>query len=478
MDIIPPQAMLKQSYLIVNNYKQLTKGFNKMDGTCSRPTFKGRTKFQRAVLPAIRGKEYKQKKLELRSRFPYILKLDVKNYYRSIYTHSIPWAIHGKTNAKTNKWGSSLGNNLDKAFQQGQDGQTVGIPTGPDTSFIISEVILTRMTEAMIQNKAIKNDRYLRYFDDIEYGCESANEGNNVLGIFEKALREYELEINPEKVEIISGPSDIEYPWIYHLKAHLKGASIKSDSLLEMFSFVADLAKQHPNDYVFRYFLKRMREVIVDDSAWRPYQNILFALLQENHGDIKEVLEQLYYYQYIGKQIDKRMLTEGLNRKVEAQLNTTVTSELSWVIYGYLLFDLQIDVDLARKILKSGDVPSKILISKLAFQKKSILQSDINAIVKSWGKDVLNSEDWLFAYEVFANGWHTSGTRIEMPSNRELFEYLKDNKVSFLDFSALNRIYIPTVFRQEVSKDERPFEDFFAEEDDDDNKIDGVSGFN
>jgi len=29
-------------------------------------------------------------------RYKYLIKTDIKNFYPSIYTHSIPWALHDK----------------------------------------------------------------------------------------------------------------------------------------------------------------------------------------------------------------------------------------------------------------------------------------------------------------------------------------------------------------------------------------------
>ena len=168
LDILCPNAFLRQASLIASNYGQLSEIFSPLAGNCSRPSFNRKTKFHRAVRPFAIGRGYAQKRLELRSRFPLILKLDIKNYYRSVYTHSIPWAIHGKSYAKSHLKEDNLGNNIDRAFQVGQDGQTIGIPTGPDTSFIISEVILSRILIEMLNDDLIQSDRFLRYYDDID----------------------------------------------------------------------------------------------------------------------------------------------------------------------------------------------------------------------------------------------------------------------------------------------------------------------
>ncbi|MCE2887486.1 MAG: RNA-directed DNA polymerase [Pseudanabaena sp.] len=67
-------------------------------------------------------------------RYKYLIKTDIKNFYPSIYTHSIPWALHDKAVIrqpnKRNDY-EFIGNRLDKLFQNANDGCTNGIPIGP-----------------------------------------------------------------------------------------------------------------------------------------------------------------------------------------------------------------------------------------------------------------------------------------------------------------------------------------------------------
>ncbi|MGE0062424.1 MAG: RNA-directed DNA polymerase [Xanthobacteraceae bacterium] len=64
----------------------------------------------------------------------FVLISDIARYYHSIYTHALSWAVHGKQFAKKNRSYKHLGNRLDLLSRNSQDGQTIGIPVGPDTS--------------------------------------------------------------------------------------------------------------------------------------------------------------------------------------------------------------------------------------------------------------------------------------------------------------------------------------------------------
>jgi hypothetical protein len=106
----------------------------------------------------------------LRSRSRYVIQTDISRFYQSIYTHSIPWALHGKAAAKANRSRRLIGNTLDKLVREGQDRQTIGVPIGPDTSLIIAEIILSSVDEAL-KRKRLKNG--LRYIDDYDFGFQT-----------------------------------------------------------------------------------------------------------------------------------------------------------------------------------------------------------------------------------------------------------------------------------------------------------------
>ncbi|MAG13786.1 MAG: hypothetical protein CMN78_04240 [Spirochaetales bacterium] len=98
----------------------------------------------------------------------------------------------------------------------------------------------------MISDRRTRQDRFVRYYDDIEYGCESEEQAHSVLATFENSLREYELEINPDKVQIFSGPRDVESPRLYRLRDIQCQEGVRADSLVAVFSFVAELAVSSP----------------------------------------------------------------------------------------------------------------------------------------------------------------------------------------------------------------------------------------
>lgn len=143
------------------------------------------------------------KKIEQRLLFGgnNILSLDLSNFYHTLYTHSIPWVIHGKQNSKLNRSGG-FANNLDSLIQKCQYGETHGIPTGSITSKLIAELYMCYIDKKLME----KGYKYARYVDDIKYPFVTNSEKENFLMEFNSICREYNLILNDKKTEVHTFP--------------------------------------------------------------------------------------------------------------------------------------------------------------------------------------------------------------------------------------------------------------------------------
>jgi len=90
-------------------------------------------------------KMIEQTSLVLALDFKYVLHTDISDCYGSIYTHSVPWALHKKSVAKKkenrNKQ-SLIGVSIDSHLQDMSFGQTNGIPQGSTLMDFIAEIVL------------------------------------------------------------------------------------------------------------------------------------------------------------------------------------------------------------------------------------------------------------------------------------------------------------------------------------------------
>ena len=110
-----------------------------------------------SMLSYNKNKDEKFLILDKSFKAKYYVHADIANCYPSIYSHSIPWALVGHQEAKDSmddksKWY----NKLDFAIRSMQRNETVGIAIGPDTSSVITELILTRVDKALLEYKYLK----------------------------------------------------------------------------------------------------------------------------------------------------------------------------------------------------------------------------------------------------------------------------------------------------------------------------------
>lgn len=149
----------------------------------------------------------KNKKPRERNRFGmnYIFETDIQEFYPSIYTHSIPWMLEGKKEAKINKDNKSIYyNELDSLIQRCQYGETYGIPMGTFASRLISEIYLCKL-----DNK-LADYRYVRYVDDYELAYNLDKDQKNFYNDLTKELKDVNLKIKTEKNKKIKFPFNQE----------------------------------------------------------------------------------------------------------------------------------------------------------------------------------------------------------------------------------------------------------------------------
>lgn len=100
--------------------------------------------------------------------FSHLIHTDVTDCYGSLYTRSIPWALHGKEHAKQYKRDKTLlGNQIDFPIQSGRYGQTNGIPQGSVLTDFVAELVLGWVDSQLTNELGNANDfKILRYRDD------------------------------------------------------------------------------------------------------------------------------------------------------------------------------------------------------------------------------------------------------------------------------------------------------------------------
>ena len=148
-----------------------------------------------------------QKSLTLSLDYRYLLQTDITDCYGSIYTHSIPWSIHTKKEAKKkeNRNNNSLiGVAIDNHLQDMSYGQTNGIPQGSVIMDFIAEMVLGYVDELLtkkLSNLKITNYKILRYRDDYRVFTNNPFEAEQITKTLSELLTDVGLKINGHKTE-------------------------------------------------------------------------------------------------------------------------------------------------------------------------------------------------------------------------------------------------------------------------------------
>lgn len=195
-------------------------------------------------------------------RYSHLVKADIKNFYPSIYSHSIAWALHGKTMIRkpANLHNFKLvGNRLDKLFQNANDGCTNGIPIGPAVSDVISELIaasVDRIFSKIVRDTGIDCSA-VRFKDDYRILVKSESDARKVIKALQTALREYNLELSDEKTKVLPLPSGLFREWVsrYHAIHPRKRAYFSWKQFRELYLGVIEIDRTCPGTGVIDRFL-------------------------------------------------------------------------------------------------------------------------------------------------------------------------------------------------------------------------------
>lgn len=203
-----------------------------------------------------------QKSLQLALEYKFTIHTDITDCYSSIYTHSIPWALHTKTVAKKreNRNSDLIGNIIDNNLQDMSYGQTNGIPQGSTLMDFIAEMVLGYV-DLLLSEKLLELNKVdykiLRYRDDYRIFTNDSLLAEEIAKLLSEILSEQGLKINGDKTnssnDLVKNAikSDKRY-WI----ANKRIAGNKQKWLLQLYF----LSESYPNsgtvDTGLRDFLK------------------------------------------------------------------------------------------------------------------------------------------------------------------------------------------------------------------------------
>lgn len=360
---------------------------------------------------------------DLLIRSNYIVKADISNCYPSIYSHAIPWALIGKKQAKLKskpRFKNEWFNKYDELSRKIKNNETNGILVGPHTSNIISEIILVNVDYELEQ----KGYRFTRYIDDYTCYVGTYNDAEQFLIDLSTELKKFELSLNHKKSEILTLPFALSETWIRKLKAfHFPEIKTKEGKhvlrIAELKSFLdltLDLMKsEKENSAILSYSIK------IISSKYLGHQAKAFYFKRLHHLILlyPYLLPYLDEFVIVPFNYKKAQIKELLDDIYDFSIQKSIPEATSYVLYLAIKYNIDLNKDYTKKILKREDCISMLL---LYLYKKKHCQS-LRKIKKK--AEDLKSVDfdkyWLFIYEV-------------LPKNKlkDQFVNMKSDKLSFI----------------------------------------------
>ena len=369
--------------------------------------------------------------------YQFCYRIDVANFYDSIYTHSIEWAIIGRDVAKKNikKKEGNLGREIDILVRRTNSDETSGIPTGPFTSRIISELILVRINEDIekLSERHAVDFKFTHYVDDYEFYFRSEHDVHKIKNKIIEVFEFYRLKINENKTELVRYPyhsiRDIRSEFEYYIE---KNKVNPDEHLIRLLFFKADEFVRVGEKGAYKYLYKMLNKVDLSNN-WSTVEPFLIG-----HLLIQPSISQ-YIVGLILKYIDliSDNLRQELYRNLEFSMNNHLHNESHWLLWALMKINYKFSaVDLEKLYKVCDDDVLKITLLTVIYNTSKnkgkrlskLLQQEIELLETL----SFESDRWLLMHEWYMNKWK-GYKKLEPHYNRDkFFQSMKKHGVSFL----------------------------------------------
>ncbi|WP_081599352.1 RNA-directed DNA polymerase [Prochlorothrix hollandica] len=370
-----------------------------------------------------------------------------------MYTHIIPWAIHTKPIAKEKRDDYSLlGNILDRDVRNTQSGQTIGIPTGPDTSLIISEIIACKIDQELVSK--IGDSNGARYYDDYFLFFSDSTNAEKTLKCLQSLLTFYHLDINAEKTVIECFPVPFESFWSIFLSRFefRTGKTSQRTDLYRYFSLAFEYAQKYPRDTVLRYAVKRLEYLEILPENWDTFESLLLKSALSEPSTLPEVTRILISNESL---VSKEKVGVLAKEIISIHCFKGHLFEVFWSLWLLKSLKIAIDVQVAEKIVLLGDSISILILLDMRDSGLIAGYLDVSGLESELTSIELFDEKWLLTYESVKKGW-LKPINANLLTSNAYFNLLYENDVEF--YISSNQLEIIQLSKEIAHEDNKPYE--------------------
>jgi len=323
-------------------------------------------------------RKIEQKSIKLSIQYEYIFHTDISNCYCSIYTHSVPWALHTKRFAKKNRSLKHIGNMVDRYLRDMAYGQTNGIPQGSKLMDFISEIILgyadSQLSEKL-QDSQIEDYYILRYRDDYRIFGNNPQTIKKITKILTEILIELGLQLNIDKTML---SKNVIRDSIKPDKLYWNSQKRFARSLQNQLLIIHNLSERYPNSGSLRKSLDSFFKRLNSTEEIKEDVHVLISILVDiayrnprTYPVICGILSK--FFSLIGNKRKKFEILKQIKTRFKKIPNT-----------GYLEIWLQrVTLKIDRKIEYNEKLCKRLNDSTIELWNSNWLNEEINDVINN-----------------------------------------------------------------------------------------------
>lgn len=367
------------------------------------------------------------------------IKMDISNFFDSVYTHSVSWALHTKEVAKASKTDKSLlGNEIDRALQNLNDKQTHGLLVGNAVSRLIAEILLCDIDREIA--KKFPNINSCRFVDDYSFYITDKESPTAIISFVRNQLLEYDLVLNEAKTQVVYAPFLLERSGIDEIK------SIATEDAYTYYNRMMILYDKYKDLSLLKYGFSIIN-LITNQSDF----HIMFPLLLHSWVTFPslayKILPILYKFKDKLTSTEKNELKKALTTISFNGIGLRQEVETVWALWGITLFELKLNEEIIRYICDSNnDLAIIISLSYIKGNGYKYYDEVVNKLIDrikdesvdptASNRDMIFFSHWLLIYELVRKEIVPTSTFPCVESNK-FFKKLLEHNVDFYDSSIM-----------------------------------------
>jgi hypothetical protein len=398
-----PYSFAVIAQLTAKHFRRLLKKAAASPFSKSRPIYK--TGRHRGLHTMMNPANLARERAALRGGASFLVKVDISQFYPSLYTHAVGWAIDPKLRKRAH-WGSRnlLGKALDQNLMNLQGKISQGVPIGNDVSFLLAEIVLAQIDRKL----RVAPSRAYRWYDDYEIACDSREDAEEILARLILELGAFRLRVNPIKTAIVPLPIPSQQEWQQILREQSEANLNVAQNMVQYFDTSFRLRDKYPDSPVLLYALGILFKLRCPNtrSGEVAFSAITQTLLAEP-GASQKAFSLLTYWKLNGFSIDADLIAQTVEQMILRHRSLGVSSDISWA----LAFCIENQIVLGKRAGKTLSVFEDDCVGiqtlhahSLGLLPKGFTTRRLSRLLK--GVD-LEGEHWLLGYEAFRQGFLT-----------------------------------------------------------------------